>query len=271
MSLWATWLLGTAAAAQERLYINYSHEPKAADLLAYETCILDPHCNAELQPGHALGHQFYAYISLVELAAGSPADDAAKKRSVPTVGENKDWSSHLLNVQHASWLDYVLEDCAAPAVGKGYDGFFLDTTDSATHLPGGAIAHEPRLIQAITALHTRWPEKRIVINRGFPLLPKLKTLLHGVLVESVYQSFDASSKALRPCSTADVQWIEARIRETQAMGLKVYAVDYAPAERLDLARSTVKKLQALGTIPLVTTPTLSGIIIAPRALPKKQR
>jgi polysaccharide biosynthesis protein PelA len=269
MALWA-WLLGALGkgSAQERLYVNYAEEPRASDLVAYETCILDPHCKADLKPGQALGHKFYAYLSLVELAAGSPADDLAKKRAVPVIGANADWGSHLLDVSSQAWWDHLMEDGAAAAVAKGYDGFFLDTADSAERLPGGSPVHEPRLIQLITAMHQRWPTKSIILNRGFPMLEKLKGSLAAILVESVYQGFDPATKAYQANSGSDITWIEGKIRAAQALGLRVYALDYTPVESVALARETVQRLRDLQCVPLITTPDLRGTIIAPKALPK---
>jgi polysaccharide biosynthesis protein PelA len=262
-----SWLLGSSPAA-ERLFINYSHVPRAVDLLAYDTCILDLHAEVDLKPGKALGHKFYAYLSLVELAAGSPADDLAKKRSVPVIGANENWGSHVLDISSPAWWEHLLEDGAAVAVERGFDGIFLDTADSAARLPGGAVAHEGRLLDLIHAIHRRWPQQRILINRGFDLLPKLQGVLSGVMVESVFQGFDVATKLYRPNSEADVKWLAAHIKKAQALGLRVYAVDYTPVESLALARETATALRELGCVPLVTTHDLSGIVIAPKAAPK---
>jgi polysaccharide biosynthesis protein PelA len=268
MSIWA-WLTGSVH-AQEHLYINYALTPPARELLTYSTCILDPHAQVDLKPGQQRGHHFYAYLSLVELAAGSPADEDAKKRHIPLLGQNQDWGSHLLDIRTQAWWDYLLEDVAKNAIAKGYDGFFLDTVDSAAQLPGGALAHEQRLIQFIRTLHERWPQKRIILNRGFDLLPSLKGCLTGVLVESVYQSFNTTTRLAQPQKPSDVEWIESKIRTAQALGLKVYAVDYTPVERIDLARATVKKLRTLGCVPFITTPELRGYVIAPKLPLKKE-
>ena len=72
--------------------------------------------------------------------------------------------------------------------------------------------------------HQRWPKKSIVLNRGFELLPELKDVLSGVLVESVYQGFDPTTKRYRAVDPQGSEWLEARIHEAQALGLAVYAV-----------------------------------------------
>ncbi len=257
---------GAATAAQPagRLYINYSRMPPAQDLLACDLCLLDPNAKADLHPGQALGHRFLAYLSLVELAKGSPVEAAAKKHGVPFVGTNEAWASRVMDVTSQAWHDFVLEE-AATALAKGYDGWFLDTADAASRT--AVFTDTAKSRQAVMAmvqeLHRRWPDRQIIINRGFELLHGLASAINGVLVESVFQSFDPATRHFRAVSPPDSQWLIARIREAQALKLPVYAVDYvAPADRT-LAEETLRRLQALKCVGLITTPALNGQIVAP--------
>ncbi len=257
-------LLRAGMAAETRLYINYSPHPPERDLLASNLCILDLHAQADLQPGHRAGSQFLAYVSLVEVARGSLAEGAARRRGVAFAGRNGDWDSQLMEVTSAAWKDFVLEDCAAAAFQKGYDGLFLDTLDSLERLDA---ARRPQARQAvkgmIAALHERWPGKKLVVNRGFDLLAEAASSLSGVLVESVYQGFDPATKRYRAVDAAGSRWLEARIRAARKLGLEVYAVDYVNPVLESLAQETAMRLKALGCVPLITTPALSGEVVAP--------
>ncbi|MDB6118910.1 MAG: hypothetical protein JWO08_2691 [Verrucomicrobiaceae bacterium] len=251
-----------------RLYINYSRTPPPQDLLAYDLCVLDPHAKADLHPGQALGHRFLAYVSLVEVAKGSPADAAAQKRGVPHLGTNEAWASTVMDVTSAAWRAFILEDAAAVALDKGYDGLFLDTADTVSHsgFKDKARARQA-VIDMVKALHQRWPGKQIILNRGFDMLPDLATALNGVMVEGVYQDFDPETKHYRAVPAAGSQWVVARIKEAQALKLPVYAVDYVSPANIKLAGATLKRLQALNCVGLITTPELTGTILAPIAKP----
>jgi len=252
-------------AAEPSLYVNYSANPPAEALLRYSVCILDPAAKAELKPGQAKGNTFYAYLSLVEVAATSPKLAAAQTRGVRFVGENTAWNSRLLDVTQPAWLAFFLEDLAAPAAALGYDGFFLDTADSLSLLPKDidAAKAQTAVLAAIRELKRRWPEKKIILNRGFDLLPLLKDALDGLLVESVYQTFDPATKRHKAVTPAGSRWLEGKIREAQALGLTVYVVDYVNPVQHQLAAKTALKLHSLGVVPLVTTPDLSGVVLAP--------
>lgn len=252
-------------AADPSLYVNYSANPPAEALLRYSVCILDPAAKADLKPGQAKGNTFYAYLSLVEVAATSPKLAAAETRGVRFAGENTAWNSRLMDVTQPAWRTYFLEDLAAPAVALGYDGFFLDTADSLSLLPKeiNATKAQAAVLEAIQELKKRWPEKKIILNRGFDLLAPSKGKLDGLLVESVYQTFDPATHRHKAVPAAGSRWLEGKIREAQALGLTIYAVDYVNPVQAALAAKTALKLSALGAVPLVTTPDLSGQVLAP--------
>jgi len=267
LALLASTFFIAATMHAENLYIDYSPKPRLSRLTQPTLCLLDPHSKADLKTNHERGHRLLAYISLVELAKGSPADLAAQKRGVPFIGTNPDWNSHLLDIQHAAWETFVLDDCAAPALGKGYDGLFFDTLDSAEHIAGPDAERlkdcRDRIANLVRAAHQRWPDRPIIVNRGFALLPELKAILSGVLVESVYQSFDPATRRYRPVRPTDSQWLETRVREAQALKLPVYAVDYVHPTEKRLGRATAERLKKLGCTPFVTTHALTGEIVAP--------
>lgn len=253
------------AGAEPSLYLNYSPHPPPDALLRHTVCILDPAAKADLKPGQAKGNRFYAYVSVVELSAHSALLPAATARGVTFVGENTAWNSRLMDVTRPAWRGFLLEDAAQAAAKAGFDGFFLDTADSLSLLPTSVNPSTARaaVLEGIRALKSRWPEKKIILNRGFDLLPDLKGVLDGLLVESVYQTFDPATKRHKAVPAAGSRWLEGRIREAQGLSLPVYAVDYVNPIQSTLAAKTAMKLRALGAVPLVTTPDLNGQVLAP--------
>ena len=257
-----------------RLYLNYSAEPHPQDLTVFDCCILDPNAKADLGPGHSLGGTFLAYISLVEVQRGSPAEKLAATNNVPFVGQNAEWGSRLLDITSPGWAPMIVEGIAKPAITKGYDGFFLDTIDSTALLakqsPKKAAAYQQAVVRLIKDLHARFPKARIVTNRGFDLVNEISSVIDGVLVESVYETFDPATKRYKSVSPKDTEWIEGRIRSVQMTGLPVYAVDYVDPGQNELAKKTAMKLSGLGCVPFVTTHELHGTSLAPlREVPRR--
>ena len=259
--------LGASGLRAEDLYVDYSPKPRVQRLTRPTVCILDPHAEVDIATSHERGHRLLAYVSLVEVAQGSVVDGLAQRHGLVTLGTNEDWNSHLLDILSPAWADFIIDQCAAPALAKGYDGLFFDTLDSVERLAGADLPllkrYQSALAKIIEQIARRWPGKPLVVNRGFALLPRLKSHLSGVLIESVYHSFDPATKRYRVLSEADSAWVEGRIRMVQNLGLKVYAVDYAsPVERAEALRA-VRRLRELGCIPFVTSHRLNGDIVAP--------
>ena len=249
------------------LYINYSAKPNAEDLVAFDFYILDSEAAVDLSQGHALSHTYLGYISTVEIKPGTVAAKLAAEQKVPVIGKNQDWDSELLDVTHPSWIPFIIDQLAKRTLERGFDGFFLDTLDSASLIakndPQKAAQCHMAMVRLIKELRKKYPDAKIVLNRGFDLIDDVATSIQGVLVESVYQTFDPSNKSYRKVSARDSEWLEGKIRAVRMHDLQVYAVDYvSPSEKV-IAEKTAERLQNLGCIPLVTTPELNGTLLAP--------
>lgn len=253
--------------AAPRLYLDYSAKPSPENLAAFDLCILDPAAEVDLEPGHSLGNRYLAYVSTVEARAGSVNEIVAKAAGIPFAGKNESWGTRLVDVAHPGWLAAMMEKVVHPAVVKGFDGIFLDTVDSVALLGKTIPGHEKPAREAIAALirevKKKYPDQSIVVNRGFDLLPEVKALVSGVLVESVFRTCDPKTRTYAAVSAEGTAWIVERIREVQRVGLPVYAVDYVPAAERQLAKATAEKLAALGCVPFVTTIDLQGAALAP--------
>lgn len=253
--------------ASPRLYVDYSAKPLPQNLAAFDLCVLDPAAEADLEPGHSLGNRFLAYVSAVEARPGSVNETVAKAEGIPFAGKNESWGTRLMDVAHPAWLAAMMGQVVRPAMVKGFDGIFLDTVDSAALLGKAIPGHEKPARAAIAALireiKLKYPDKSIVVNRGFELLPDVRALVSGVLVESVYRTCDPKTRAYAAVSAEGTAWVVERIRQVQQLGLPVYAVDYVPAAEKQLAKATADKLAALGCVPFVTTIDLQGVALAP--------
>ncbi|MCP5560657.1 MAG: endo alpha-1,4 polygalactosaminidase [Verrucomicrobiaceae bacterium] len=267
LALGATVFGGPLEKEETRLYVDYSAKPPAEALLAFNLCILDPGADVDLRLGHENGNQYLAYLSTVEAAKGSALERLAEERKIPVLGKNDHWGSSLLDISAPSWQAAMVDSLASETMRLGYDGFFLDTVDSLTLLervaPKDAASFRGAMLAMIRALHERYPDKSIVLNRGFDLLPDLRGIVKGVLVESVYQTFDPKTHNFKANSPADSAWLEGKIRSAQGQGLKVYAVDYVDPKDTALAKATADRLRALGCVPFITTSDLSGKVGAP--------
>ncbi len=260
--------------SEVRLFVNYSAKPDPHTVLAHNLCILDPAADVPLALGRAMGHTHLAYVSVVEVAPDTPAAASAQKRGIPFLAKNAGWNSDVLDVNHPTWEEWLVEDVAKPALERGYDGIFLDTLDSvellAAKRPGEAAASHRALVNAIRRLHREFPGKSIVLNRGFPLIDEVHDCIQGVLIEGLYQTWSPEKKTYSATPAKGSDWLLAHIGRIEAKKLPVYVVDYVPPSDKALAHRTAERIREAGAIPFVTTPELQGEELAPlREVPRR--
>src|SRR5882672_5705489 len=201
---------GAQSAGSEYFYVDYSKAVNPAHLRLYDISIISPEADVDLTEGHKLGHQFYSYLSIGEVALGASYRSKAIDRKIPFFGKNEFWQSDLVDLSHPDWTQFVIE-LAGVAAQKHFDGFFLDTVDTVDLLiqkyPEKAEAFRWGLIGLIKKLKTAYPDKKIIINRGLPVIEQLVGIVDGMLIESVFQTFDSAKKtyaAVAPSVTEEL-------------------------------------------------------------------
>jgi len=260
-------LAESEAPSPVRLYVNYHEKPDPQLLAAFNLSILDPAADVDLSAGHRIGNKFLAYVSFVEMRPDAPHAEQAKARGVPLLGKNEGWGSDVLDVTSPAWADFIVHELAEPAIEKGYDGLFLDTLDSVAIItqkdPTKKDACHRALVDLIRRLHRLFPDKQIVLNRGFELLDEVRKDVNGVMAESLYQSWSADHKGNYAVKPAGTEWLLTRLNEARAKGLTVYVVDYVSPDDRALAQATAAKIAAHGFVPFISTPELRGVVLAP--------
>ncbi len=251
----------------DSLYVDYSATPNAAHLLAHDLSILAPNAEADLEAGQKLGNRYLAYLSLVEIAADAPYREEAAKAGITDLVTNEHWQSRAVDTSKPAWHRFVIEQLAKPAAERGFDGFFLDTVDSVRLLadqhPDRADAFREGLLSLIRELKRTFPEKKLVMNRGFDLLPSLgPEVIDGVLVESVFRSFDPKTRDFVAVESSLTKTLVTKIEEIRADGYPVFVIDYVEPGDSDTVADTEKRIRDLDAVPFLTTPDLDGTISA---------
>lgn len=255
-------LAATAGELRGPFYIDYSADVDERTLGLFEFSILAEETKADLSK-----HKAFGYLSVVEVAPGARHRDRVAQARIPILGQNAEWSSDLVDVTSPAWSELVLNDLAPALVKKGFKGFFLDTVESVEILaernPARAEAFRASVVQLIKGLKKRFPEQPIVINRGFKIWEAVREDIAGVLVESMFQTYDFKARTNRPLAVSDTEWLLGHTRKIKAAGLDVLVADYCDRHDRAVARETARKIEELGYLGFVTTPELNGAALAP--------
>jgi polysaccharide biosynthesis protein PelA len=261
----------TAPVTASSIAFYYAAKPPLDELQAFDIVVVDPDAVSGSPRQYKTSHsELFAYTSIGE------ADPARKhfKQINPAwlIGDNTAWESKLVDLSNPAWRTFFLDKVVEPLWQAGYRGFFLDTLDSYQLVPDKSRhpALEAGLVKLIRGIKQRHPEARLILNRGFEVLDRVKDVAFAVAAESLFQNFDPVNGIYGEVKENDRQWLLGKFAEVRKAGLPVIAIDYVAPRDRDLARKTAEKIKALGFIPWVTDKDLSSLGVGTvEVLPRK--
>lgn len=218
------------------------------------------------------GTEVFAYLSVGEAERFRTGYRTLDKRWF--VGTNRGWNSDIVDLTQSGWRNHLIEQRMAALWAQGYRGFFLDTLDSYQAVvkdPAGQAAQARALAELIRAMHRRFPGVKLLLNRGFEVLPEVAPLAAGVVAESLFQGWDPIGKRYAEISERDRTWLLGRLQEARdRYRLPVTVIDYLPPRQRDLARQTARRIIDLGFTPWIANPELDYLGVgAIEAMPRR--
>lgn len=249
---------GWAAAADlgpaRTLYVDLSLRPDTRSLAAFDLCVLHPHAELDMEPGHAIGSRYLARLDVSQVKTGTREAMLAAGRGLASRPSSEDKRARLVDPADTQWIPWAVEALADPAAEKGFDGFVLSLgTDAASRAALPVLA---------TTLRQRYPDKSILLDFHSGLGVEAVHVADGFLALGVYTR-EGRDGGVDWTPIADVQRLTRRMRAVQMQGMRVFAVDYAVGEDRDAAKAAAERLTASGALPFITTPALSGVNLGP--------
>jgi hypothetical protein len=226
-----------------RLMVNFSPEPDAVMLSAFDLCIVNAEAEVDLEAQQTLGNQVLARVNVFEVEADSEAALAARSVGVPLLEATRKGRVRL-DATHPHWVTLVVHEIVQKAAERGFDGFVLTGLETMSQ-----DAERAACVQAIAGLDKAYPDKQLVLEGGLDLISETRRWLEGALFLG-----GAESPSFR----------NPKIREVKRLGVRPLVVDYLPAETLPEVIDTRTQLyRAMGAVPFFTTSSLDGIHLGP--------
>lgn len=256
------------AARPPTVAFYYGDHPPFADLQAFDVAVVEPEFVADPQT-HARAakdgaHQLFAYVSLGEVQPSRPYYKDLPRAALRD--KNAAWGSRVIDQAAPGWKDFFLDRIVEPLWKQGWRGFFLDTLDSYQlfcKTDAERAAQQAAMIDILSELKRRHPEAKLMLNRGFELLPKIAPLTYAVAAESLYRGYDAGRRSYGAVPDNDRAWLLARMEEVRDVyHLPMISIDYVdPAQpnARALARETADRIRAQGFVPWVADGGLVSI------------
>jgi uncharacterized protein (TIGR01370 family) len=252
-------LFASSTLSANRSTAFYYGKPMPIELLSnFEQVVVEPDNLENLDLFIAKGVDVFAYLSVGEVNPSRPWFTDIKAHWI--LGKNPDWGSQVVDLNQREWHDYLINKVMAPLWERGYRGFFLDTLDSYQLIskdPRVRLVQQQALTELIRSMHNRFPGIKLILNRGFELLPEVAKYSVGVAAESLFQSWNPALNQYTEVAKTDNEWLLQKLTQIQKQyGLQIIVIDYIPPKNRDLARDVADKITGIGFTPWVSNPAM---------------
>lgn len=148
---------------------------------------------------------------------------------------NGDWGSYYVDPGHPAWRTIVLNEVRR-LVETGVDGIFMDTVDSVDRFPETFNS----MCGLIKEIREAFPDIKMVLNRGFTVVPTLYPVLDGVMFELFSTYYNLKVFKYDVLDTKSVQFNYNRFYGVsivnacrQVKYFPVFALEYYPRDGFD--------------------------------------
>lgn len=204
--------------------------------------------------------QLYVYASLGEVDESSKLSKKINEKWV--IAKNPAWKSDVMDATNADWRHFFIKKIVTPLLKKGYRGIFLDTADSymlGAKTPKAREAQEAGLVKMIKSIHAHFPQVKILMNRGFDIVPQVHQFLSGLVAESLFRGWNPNTEKYNILSKQDNNYLITQLTHVKnKYHLPIIVISYLPKHELKQALSVSHKIEKLGFIPWITNHTLTA-------------
>ncbi|MBX0312616.1 MAG: endo alpha-1,4 polygalactosaminidase [Sulfurihydrogenibium sp.] len=201
--------------------------------------------------------KLFAYVSVGEIEPYRKYYKEIDKSWI--IGENKDWKTYIADIRKKEYREFLINKVLKNL--SQYDGFFFDTLDSyqIALKPSEYKDYENALAEFIIQVKKTFPDKKIILNRGFEVVPQVKDYIDAVVAESLFYGLDTKTMKYKKMKEEDTRWLLNKLNEIKNLGVKVIVIDYVDPKNKKLQKEVAKKIYENGFIPYVTDKDLKTL------------
>ncbi|KTD76286.1 bifunctional glycoside hydrolase 114/ polysaccharide deacetylase family protein [Legionella waltersii] len=243
--------------ADTRVAFYYGNKWPIDGVRAFNIVVVDPTDKIASQY-NTESSELYAYVSVGE--TDSDAEYISKINKEWIIGKNADWNSVVMDLSNPKWRSFLLTELIEPLWAKGYRGFFFDTLDSYTLTKKSPTEQQAGLVDFIKSVKKKYPDAKLILNRGFEIIPNVHEEIEAVAAESLFSEWVPKSKTYRPVPEKSMRWLLNALQKVKTeFQLPIIVIDYLPVNEKQQARELAKKIDQLGFIPWVANGSLSHL------------
>jgi len=258
-----------AAEIYPKWVVYYGSDASTQSLLEYSVLVFDGDEHPILQPFLENRSTVLGYLNLVEVEKERFYFDQIQKEGL-LLEENEIWKgSYFVDIRDPRWAKFVLEELVPYLLFQRFSGLFLDTIDNAIEMEQTDPKKYQGMMKAtadlIKAIRLNYPQIKIMVNRGYEILPMIASDIDMVCAESLYSDYNFELKKYQKVPKkeylATVKKLN-KIREKNPH-LQLFSLDYWDPKDPQTIREIYAIQRKAGFIPYVATVDLQRVIPEP--------
>lgn len=249
--------------------IYYGDKASSEQFTPYNPIVFDAEHHPSLRPLVEQGKELLGYVNLCEVSLSQDVFIGFKKQGL-LIEENSNWKgSWSVDIRADNWKKFILDDLIPKVLSEGFTGIFLDQIDIAIDLekknPSKYKGMKQAAVDLIKEIKKRFPNRRIMMNRGYDILPMVGNQIDYELAETLYSSYDFVKKCYFIRPENELHWQLEKIDAARALcpHLVVFSVDYANPSDPSVLKQIYQKLRSYCIRPYVTTVWFDEITAEP--------
>lgn len=247
---------------QERWLVYYNDKAPSDAMAGYDVVVFHADASPDVSQLSASTLKL-AYISMGEVNKSSPLMDVLNAKTL--IQPHDHWDSYLVDVRQPEWYNALLFDVIPAIKSKGFNGLMLDTLDSPLYLenkdPETYKGMRDAAIYMVRAIRYHYPELKLMVNRGFDILPEVADDIDMVLAESTLSHTNLATGTSALHAPEAYQQYLVKLNQIKSLNpsIKVYSLDYWDMNDVKGVQYLYKTQRKHGFVPYVTTPDLTEI------------
>lgn len=234
--------------------VYYGKNIEYSKLEAFEYIIVQPdYIDVNNKSFELFKDKMYAYVSVCEISPN--VKEYSKVEDTWILSKNESWGSLVLDIKNKEYQEFLFNEFIEKKISLGFKNFFFDTLDSYQLVCTSDIQRElykKTLVKFINTFHKRYPDVKLIINRGFELIEEVHSSVNAVLFESYYFGLGDGELGYKKVSKDDQEWLDIQIENIQSYSIPIIALEYLAQEDMSKASEAIGIIKSKGMIPYVS-------------------
>ncbi|MBF8272766.1 MAG: hypothetical protein HW380_1871 [Magnetococcales bacterium] len=269
-ALWFMAVPSRIRAESAPLLVFYGPSAPLEALLPFDLLVFDGAAHPPIESLTERDKTTLGYLSLGEVKNHHPYFKALERERLLLEENVNGKASFFIDLRDRRWTQRVIEELVPRLIRKGFDGIFLDTLDTPPFLekrePEKFKGMREAAINLVKTIRLHYPQQKIMMNRGYALLPEVGPHIDMLMAESLRSSHDFANNRYYRVDEAQYRTMVDVLQKTakRFVNLKIYTMDYWDTDDGPGVAAIYREERANGFLPYVSTIKLDQITPPPQ-------